>query len=196
MSALKRHEIFEQILLEQEMETRPLISGIVKNRSSNRQFIWGRWDSMSNQFELAFVELWDLARADNSKHLDSPLLFLWRHSVELAIKSAISYLEKGLTIKLSHNLVKLFERLVETTTQLGLSCDDDHTRDVEAMIKEFYSIDPYADRFRYPQSTKGSFHECVEIDLEKLFKAHCLILGWCRGVEVEIETGRINGLCE
>ena len=196
MSILKRRAIFEQILLEQEMETRPSIQDFIRSGHSKRQLMLGPWESISDEFELAFIELWDLAWADNKKELDSPLLFLWRHSVELAIKSAISYLDRGLNKKLGHDIVKLFGSLVELTTNLGLCCDDDHTRNVEAMIKEFYLIDPKADRFRYPESTQGSLYNDIKLDLEKLFKSHSLILGWCDGVQVEVETGRINGLCK
>ena len=196
MSISKRREIFEQVLLEQEMEARPSIQGFVKKSSSNKRRMFGPWENMSDEFELAFIELWDLAFADSKKKLDSPLLFLWRHSVELAIKSAINYLDRGLNVKLNHNIVKLFEKLIELTEKFGLCCDDDHTRNVGSMIKEFYSIDPHADRFRYPESKRGLPHDCVELNLEKLFKSHMLILGWCGGIQVEVETGRLYGLCK
>ena len=149
---------------------------------------------MSYEFKEAFEELWGIARLGRT--MDNPLLFLWRHSVELSIKSALSYVARGLPKKLDHNIVNLFDELVKATEEAGLSCDDNLTREVADLIKEFASFDPYADRYRYPTSRDGEPRDGLAIDLEKLFKAHSLIFCWCHGVHVEIETGRINGLCK
>ena len=194
MKIKSRDEINEDIFQEQELESRPSMKGFLTRRNNNKDITKGSWEFMSYELEYAFEELWDIARL--GRRMDNPLLFLWRHSVELSIKSALNYVARGLPKNLNHDIITLFDKLVESTEELGLSCDDDITREVASLIKEFASFDRYADRYRYPTSRDGKPHDGIAIDLEMLFKSHSLILSWCGGTHVEVETGRINGLCK
>lgn len=189
-----RAEINEEIYLEQEMENRPSMKGFLARCNNNTNITKGSWEFMSYEFEEAFEELWDIARL--GRRMDNPLLFLWRHSVELSIKSALRYINRGLPKKLNHDIVTLFDELVKCTEAVGVSCDDKLTHEVANLIREFASFDPHADRYRYPRSKDGKPREGIAIDLEKLYKSHSLILCWCQGAAVEVETGREHGLCK
>lgn len=179
MSIQLRNALAEQIMTEQ-----PSISGFVKNSSTS--IIAGSWDLMSYSFQLGFQAMWDVARANNKGLYNYPLLSLWRQSLELAFKSAINDLEGGLNANFNHDLKKLFLYLVKISTEIGLSLDDDLSREVESMIEQVQSFDQLADRFRYPMTRKGESYEGIRIDLDKLFQAHWIIVTWCEGVVHEI----------
>ena len=171
-------------LVEQIVEMQPSIRGFVSNSSTC--LIAGSWDLASYSFQCGFEAMWDLAHADHNRPLNSPLLSLWRQSVELALKSAIRNIEGGIKEKLNHDLKKLFQKLVKISTDAGLSHDDDLTRDVEKMIEQVQSFDPFADRFRYPENKKGKSYKGIAVDLDKLFQAHWIIVTWCEGVVAEL----------
>jgi hypothetical protein len=180
MSLQHRNALAGQIV-----EMQPSIRGFVSD-SSSVCLIAGSWDMMSYSFQCGFEAMWDLARADNGGLLELPLLSLWRQSVELSFKSAISDIEGGIEKSPNHDLTKLFQKLAKISTDVGLSLDDDLTRDVEAMIEQVQSFDPFADRFRYPENKRGESYEGITVDLDKLFQAHWIIVTWCEGVVVEI----------
>ncbi len=114
---------------------------------------------------------------------------LWRQSVELALKAAITEIAGEIVGKPSHNLEALFNRLLQARAELGFSDDDDLAKDVREMIALVQSVDPFADRFRYP-ARRGKTFQSVDADLEKLFQAHWIIVTYCEGAALEVEESR------
>ena len=65
-------------------------------------------------FERGFEELWDAAyRSLPNTILLSPLLMLWRQSIELHIKSAIYYTSEKPKNITGHDLESLFSELID-----------------------------------------------------------------------------------
>ena len=150
-------------LVEHVVETLPSMRGFVNDLPTD--ITAGSWDLVSYSFQCGFEAMWDLAMADNRGLLVRPLLSLWRQSVELAFKSAIHDIQGSLEGGLSHDLKKLFHKLVRVSADAGLDCDDGITRNVETMIEQVQSFDPFADRFRYPAGRKGQPYKGIAIDL-------------------------------
>jgi hypothetical protein len=115
-----------------------------------------------------------------------PLLSLWRQSIELTLKSCILEIDGTWDKHDGHKIDILFERFKIFSTSGGLNNDDDLTRNVQEMIAFTQSFDPYADRFRYPTNKQGDAYNDINIDLEKLFQAHWIIVTYCEGTVVEL----------
>lgn len=179
MSRQKRDELVQQIT-----ETQPSFRGFLKDLPSDMTA--GSWDLVSYSFQLGFVALWDLAYADRSGLLTRPLLSLLRQSVELTLKSSILDIACKVEGKPRHNLPELFKQLRTISADLGLTHDDELTRDVETLVAEIQTFDPFADRFRYPVGRKGDKHEGIEVDLDRVFQAHWVIVGCCEGTVAEL----------
>ena len=159
-------------------------------REQPHDMLSGSWDLVSYSFQRGFEALWNLARRDLSGLLMRPLLLLWRQSVELSIKAAVSSIAGEVGDKPSHNLVALFDRLLDSRTLAGYCDNNDYMRSVRAMIEHVQSIDPFADRFRYPTTRRGEPFEGIAVELDELFQAHWLIVTWCEGAVFEVDRDR------
>lgn len=183
MSIEHRDQLVEEIVSNQ-----PRLTTFV--RPLPNDLIAGSWDLLSYSFQRAFELMWDHARAESSGLLVRPLLSLWRQSVELALKAAISELAGGIAGKPGHNLRVLFEQLLLERARLGHTDEDDLARDVAAMIDLVQAFDPFADRFRYPAKKDGSAFDGITVDLDQLFQAHWIIVTWCEGAVIEAREAR------
>jgi hypothetical protein len=175
-------------LVEEIVQAQPMLRAFVRDLSTD--LTAGSWDLVSYSFQRGFEELWDLARVDHSGLLERPLLSLWRQSVELAIKAAILELAGAIRGNPRHDLEALFKQLLDIRAEEGCCDDDDLARNVQAMIAQVQSFDPYADRFRYPVSRGGKPYVGVAVDLDELFQAHWIITTWCEGAVMELRGDR------
>ena len=144
MSVERREQLVGHIV-----ETQPKLRAFVRPLPGD--LMAGSWDLLAYSFQRGFEVMWDRARSDASGLLLRPLLLLWRQSVELVIKSAISELAGGLDHKLGHDRERLFAQLLSARATLGYVDDDDLTHDVSSMVALVQSFDPFADRFRSPE---------------------------------------------
>ena len=186
MSVERRDQLVEHIV-----ETQPALRAFVRPRSGD--LMAGSWDLLAYSFQRGFEVMWDHARSESSGLLLRPLLLLWRQSVELAIKSAVSELAGGVDRKLGHDLQELFAQLLKERAALGHQDDDDLARDVSSMVALVQSFDPFADRFRYPSTRAGTPFEGIDADLDELFQAHWIIVTWCEGAVIETKESRLFG---
>ena len=180
MSENQREALIKQIL-----NTQPSLGDFLKEPSLD--MVAGSWDIVSYSFQQGFEVLWDLAHQNGL--LLRPLLSIWRQSIELALKAAIFNIEKSDNRTLNHDLNKLLEKLITTikfTTNEGLHLNDDLTKQVHKMIDEIQSYDSFADRFRYPMKRNGKPHGGIDVDLDKLFMVHWIIVTWCEGITVKL----------
>ena len=113
-------------------------------------------------YERAFQEL---ARKvfEEGRHrvsnLSSPLFFLARHSVELAIKSTIDEYAKTDEKKpdlAGHHLLELWDQLAGYMARWGVSADDNWGLIVRQQIAHMQEADPKGDRFRYHWTLRES----------------------------------------
>jgi hypothetical protein len=184
MSIQKREALVDNILDRQSS-----LGGFVKNLPPNSCVMAGSWNLVSFSFQQGFEAMWDLAQADHPDYnslLKMPLLSLWRQSIELTLKSCILEIDGSLDKRYAHKLQDLFEKLKTLSTSGGLNNDDDLTRNVQEMISFTQSFDPYADRFRYPTNKQGDAYQGIDIDLEKLFQAHWIIVTYCEGTVIDL----------
>ncbi len=182
MSAEQRDQLVDDIV-----ETQPALGVFVRRMPSD--LMAGSWDLLAYSFQQAFEVLWDHARSDISGLLVRPLLLLWRQSVELAIKSAITELAAGVEPRPSHDIKDLFAQLLKERAAAGYCDDDDLAQNVVAMVALVQRFDPSGDRFRYP-TRKGKPFEGIDVDLDQLFQAHWIITTWCEGAVMEIKETR------
>jgi len=176
-------------LIQEAVDTQPRLREFIRNVAPLHDLIAVSWDALSYSFQRGFETLWDHARADHTGLLMRPVLLLWRQSVELALKAAIHEIS-GVESKRGHHLVKLFADLQEVRSALGFGDDDDLTSSVYKMIASVQKVDPFADRFRYYSSKRGTPFEGVDADLDKLFQAHWIIVTYCEGAVLEVEESR------
>lgn len=183
MSLERRDQLVNEIV-----DTQPRLAAFVRPLPSD--LIAGSWDLLSYSYERAFELMWDHARAESPGLLVRPLLSLWRQSVELALKSAISEISGEISPKLRHDLKALFAQLLKDRAALGHDDDDDLAHDVSSRIAQVQSFDPFADRFRYPTRKDGKAFEGIAVDLDALFQAHWIIVTWCEGAAIEVRESR------
>jgi hypothetical protein len=175
----------QELLVDEIMQNQPSLAKFLVD-DHHVSLMSGSWDLYSYSFQKGFEAMWDLAATDQSGLLERPLLNLWRHSIELALKSTIREITEGSKEETVHNLNNLFQRLHDLAQEAGLDLSDDLTRDVKEMIGTAQSFDPRADRFRYPANAKGKTYQGINVDLDKLFQSHWIIVTWCEGVVVEL----------
>ena len=171
-------------LVDRIVEIQPSLNGFIRDRSADA--FNGSWDLVSYSFERGFEALWDLAKAETNGLLEMPLLALWRQSVELTIKSAIFALVDRIDGKPGHNIQALFNQLLAIRADEGWHDDDELAQNVQTMIALVQSLDPFADRFRYPTDKGGKPYIGVAVDLDQLFQAHWIITTWCEGAVMEM----------
>lgn len=180
------------LLAQQIMDTQPSLSAFVHEHTHD-DMMTGNWDLLAYSYQRGFEALWDAALSDHSGLLISPLLLLWRQSVELSIKSAILSTAGAIDKSARHDLSGLFKNLLESREAEGFTHDDDLTRQVSDMIATIQTLDPFADRFRYPSSNAGVPYRSVEVELNSLFKSFWVVTTWCDGASIEIDEMRGYG---
>ena len=120
-----------------------------------------------------------------------PILFNYRHGLELAMKWTIAIYgtreidgidQIGKNDR--HNLLKLWKLCVKIRKRFGAN-DDDATRAVERIVKEFHDLDKAGITFRYGWSTDGKAIEMPSrvIDLENVRDVMDGVAGYFRGMD-------------
>lgn len=188
MSIERRTQLIEHIV-----EIQPQLREFIRALPAYRDMMAGSWDLLAYSFERGFEAMWDQARVDHSGLLLRPLLLLWRQSVELALKAAITEIAGGIDGRPGHDLVALFDQLNATRAALGYCNDDELTLNVRETVTLVQSLDPFADRFRYPSARGGMPFEGVSADLDELFQAHWITVTYCDGAATEVRENRSFG---
>jgi hypothetical protein len=170
-------ETFDELLDLSEFDGHSQITRFVHKDSDINSYN-NTWEFVAYSYERAFQEL---ARKvfEEGRHrvsnLSSPLFFLARHSVELAIKSTIDEYAKTDEKKpdlTGHHLLELWDQLAGYMDRWGVPADDDWGRIVRQQIAHMQEVDPKGDRFRYPLDIKGRPFEPQWVEIEGLIRAH------------------------
>ena len=131
---------------------------------------WGRGVTFPNDEISRHVFIWDgymkagaaLVQAceecsDERHFLIYPILFNYRHAIELAIKWIIIQYGRYSTVQIGniehHNLWKLWQICKQIIIEVG--SESEAISVVEGVIKEFHDLDKSAQAFRYPSNKEG-----------------------------------------
>lgn len=100
-----------------------------------------------------------------------PILFNYRHGIEIAMKVINSEYGRYSTVDVSdlsgHDLTKSWSICKEIITEVE---SNEHIRPVERILEDFDQIDKSAQTFRYPEDMRGNFIELPEeyFDLQNI----------------------------
>lgn len=132
---------------------------------------WYRYASAYKEAADRFVEL---LREDDDTYernmFGPPMMFLYRHSIELHLKSLLlaagQLLDDPQTVPPEHYLWKLWVRVRKLILRVADSGEDEWVRRADQIIKEFDQLDPTSFAFRYPTARDGkpSLEDGVLVD--------------------------------
>jgi hypothetical protein len=170
---------FDELLDLSEFDGQSLIAKYIHHGGDINTYAT-TWEYVAYTYSRAFEQLARTAfdarhRGDN---LSTPLFFLARHSIELALKSTIlEYAETdSMPTKVDgHDLVSLWKQLLDYMERWGSPGTDDWGIIVARQIADIQEVDPKGDRFRYPTDIKGKRFELTHVELEGLIQAHSSI---------------------
>ena len=167
---------FDELLDLSEFDGQSLLAKYIHHGGDINNFAT-TWEYVSFTYSLAFDELARKAYEPGHRvsNLSIPLFFLARHSIELALKTAIlEYAETDGTTPKSdgHDLVVLWNELSGCMERWGCPAPDDWGVIVAKQIADIQEVDPKGDRFRYPTDIKGKRFELTHVELEGLVRAH------------------------
>jgi hypothetical protein len=178
-------ETFDELLDLSEFDGQSLIAKYIHHGGDINTYST-TWEYVAYSYSRAFEELarkvFDSGhRGDN---LSTPLFFLARHSIELALKSTVlEYAETDDAIpKLDgHDLATLWDQLSAYMERWGSPTTDDWGVIVAKQIADIQEVDPKGDRLRYPTDVKGKRFELTHVELEGLVRAHSSITTYLDG---------------
>lgn len=89
-----------------------------------------------------------------------PILFNYRHGLEVAIKWVIDRYGRHADVRLSaddrnHNLWELWKLCKEVILKVGSDGDNESLRVIEKIVKEFHDLDKTSFAFRYSTNKQG-----------------------------------------
>lgn len=166
-------------------------------------FAWNPWVGYAEGFRRAGQVLVDhLARHGNEQDfLVYPIVFTYRHALEIALKQVISYgrqlLDEQGDFPDTHNLRDLWNtcRSILERVFPGDSDLPDVSRAITYLVNELQSVDPEGDAFRYPVSSKRGGRrtptlpgELRHIPLSRFAAEAERVLTWLDGADTAIDV--------
>jgi len=151
-------------------------------------FVWG----FTNAAETLVQSVVDgKQRADR---IAWPLLYLYRHTVELALKECISeaacYLGDSPNPPIHHRLKDLKKTLFLQFEKLDFPMNDDSTIAFSNVLDELDQFDPSGTTFRYPTDRKGAPHNLPmsHVDIVDLQRGVMKLLNFLDCVSQELAS--------
>ncbi|MBD3338588.1 MAG: hypothetical protein GF353_05750 [Candidatus Lokiarchaeota archaeon] len=144
----------------------------------------------TQSFKDAGDRLVEYAQSDKTSinFLVFPILFLYRHYIELALKeiilSATQYLEKENNAINSHNLSHLWDETKKLISEVDLDIPEDEIVAVENQIIQFHKLDMSSMTFRYPVDKQGNVFKNLSeyINIENVREIVDGLYAWCFGL--------------
>lgn len=146
------------------------------------------WRYFAYGYSRAFEELTNEALRlwPGGDYLRLPLFYLCRHSLELALKTAIKEYSLHTTINADlegHRIHDLWNRLLQQMVAAGYpAVDDEWTAYCGKLVRHLHDIDPDGERFRYPVNKAGNAFEYTRVEIEELAKAQWNVFSYCEVV--------------
>jgi len=132
---------------------------------------WGAYASAYKEAADILVQRF----LEDSKGLDAltyPILFLYRHHLELRLKELIAQgqglLHQPIDLQEQHGLVKLWQPCHKILREIWPKEPAVTWDTVEKLIKEFDRMDPAGDSFRYPITSKKKGHQPTLPNLDRV----------------------------
>ncbi|KAA0226940.1 hypothetical protein EDS67_18675 [candidate division KSB1 bacterium] len=144
----------------------------------------------SEGYRDAADKLVEYAKTDQTS-IDSlifPILFLYRHYIELALKeiilAATLYLGKQHKSIKSHNLTQLWQRVKELISEVELDIPIDEMIAIENQISQFDMLDNSSETFRYPVDKQGNVFKKLSdyVNVENVREIVDGLHTWCFGL--------------
>src|SRR5260370_22626409 len=125
-----------------------------------------------------------------------PILFNYRHGLELAIKWVIEQYGRyaGVSLgadALDHNLWKLWKLCKRVIVEVGSAGEEDEAlHSVEQIVKDFHDLDKTATAFRYSKNKDGATIKLPDnaIDLGNVKRVMEAIDNFFSGVDVQLDA--------
>jgi hypothetical protein len=129
---------------------------------------------------------------DESHYLIYPILFNYRHGLELAIKWVLDRYGRHAAIeefKRDHNLKSLWKVCRQVIEEIGGPDSGGSLEVVEGIVNEFHNIDPNSFAFRYAKDTKGRLIKLPlhSIDLENVRDVMEGVANFFQGVDGQLD---------
>jgi hypothetical protein len=194
-----------------EIEDLTATDRIIRNERGNDEkvlfsnFLVGNWSFFADGYKLAADVLVDQVEGNPPEDcLIAPILFLYRHWVELKLKELILSLKvlsvAEITRPNHHHLYDLWSIVKSNLHCLRDSSNQDFIL-LDARIKELNGLDPDGYRFRYPVNTQSEITELPESlgiknlkdTMDKVSNAFGLIDG---GIDGEMEGRALDAELE
>ena len=191
MSEGRRRELDERALAEIEWQEmglgRPLGSGLVEYDKDDGRYGDRTLHYFAYSYARAFEALWDAVLA--GRHvLEYPMLFTWRHSMELWLKAALEAATAGAKPPPEHELQRLWEHLMEALHEVTPGpVEDVFARAVWPVVEMIDAHDVRGDRFRYPSDRRGRAYRSTGGNWEEVYLAHRLVVWYCDAVVTETD---------
>lgn len=136
------------------------LPGGVEDQAVLNEDNFARFVVMMGGYKAAAENLVDIARSDDVKRdcLVFPILFLYRHCLELNLKYIINIYGGHVGIDPvwnTHDLGKLWETFAILLDRFGTTDPDDADHVVGGIVAQFAKIDPRSFSYRYPCDTRG-----------------------------------------
>ena len=149
------------------------------------------WDGY---FNAGTVLVDQCERGDNlDRHtLVYPILFCYRHGLELAMKCIISRYDQFAEIPKHHDLWMLWGVCKTVILEQGSDGENEALRAVEQIVKEFHDLDQGSFSFRYSTDKKGMVIPLpdVPVDLTKIKDVMTGVVHFFDGVDAQLDCNR------
>lgn len=109
-----------------------------------------------------------------TEKLGAPIVFLYRHHLELALKQLARdcgrLLGRDDVVRKTHRLDELWRRCLSLLGEVSECTTIDEMQQTTRLLDEFCRADPTSQAFRYPEDTKGIHSESgvVEVSLDRV----------------------------
>jgi len=117
-----------------------------------------------------------------------PILFLYRHYLELALKEIIIAATRYLAMEQNdikgHDLIRLWERVKGLISEANLDIPNTEMSAVANQISQFHKLDESSETFRYPVDNKGNIFKNLSeyINIENVKEIVDGLHAWCFGL--------------
>jgi len=131
-----------------------------------------KWDRYAYGYLDAAKQLSDNSLGDggNPRHLIYPIVFFYRHYLELRLKEIIEHgsvlLDKEFKIPKHHDLMMIWHQAKQVINEIWPDSSKESLLRVTAILTDFGNLDKKSDAFRYPIDKKGAPTLSGIIDLE------------------------------
>jgi hypothetical protein len=154
----------------------------------------GQWHLYAEGYREAAERVYESWRAQRLDYLVFPLVFLYRHYVELRLKqllqSSARLLELPRDWQCNHQIDNLWHVLAPLLRRISPDGRERDLQNAERLVIELATRDPYSFEFRYPETREGRRHlaDLERLDVVKFCDAMRKLSGFLEGASMQISV--------